>query len=411
MTVRDLANVFAAFRWGGLLRQHCTSAMDFPYSVAGLTDHTQCAGRTSTSRMRPTSRAAGSASRSGPSRSSSVSTTRRSCSGPPEGRGGSRGSVADVPARHADDRQARAAEPAWYGAGYAGSGLPAGAGTDTSGPARRRLAGPHGPAAALAGAAGTWRRATRPGRTVEDPRPRRRRIPRLVTWSAVVLVIGLIFRRAIASVVLMALSAALHLVGLNVHLPSVKFAWPWQTITAGTTTNTDLGPWVLQKIEGISKPALGQANFNFYFTHKVSKNIGPWPCWYESTFYAVGHAAATVDLNPGAVLVEAIGRSLPATGAQPSGARQSRPRGGEHGAAQPAAAAVGARRDDRQHPFAADRHAAQLDLSGPRLRPGAAAAVRQSVLYSQAQYIAFYKATHRTRSPARWCGPRRIRRC
>ena len=37
MTVRDLANVFAAFRWGGLLRQHCTSAMDFPYSVAGLT--------------------------------------------------------------------------------------------------------------------------------------------------------------------------------------------------------------------------------------------------------------------------------------------------------------------------------------------------------------------------------------
>jgi flagellum-specific peptidoglycan hydrolase FlgJ len=41
LTVRDLANVFAAFRWGGLLRQHCTSAMDFPYSVAGLTaDHT-----------------------------------------------------------------------------------------------------------------------------------------------------------------------------------------------------------------------------------------------------------------------------------------------------------------------------------------------------------------------------------
>jgi hypothetical protein len=41
LSVRDLANVFAAYRWGGLLRQHCTSAMDFPYSVAGLTaDHT-----------------------------------------------------------------------------------------------------------------------------------------------------------------------------------------------------------------------------------------------------------------------------------------------------------------------------------------------------------------------------------
>jgi len=38
LPVRDLANVFAAFRWGGLLRLHHTSAMEFPYSVAGLTD-------------------------------------------------------------------------------------------------------------------------------------------------------------------------------------------------------------------------------------------------------------------------------------------------------------------------------------------------------------------------------------
>jgi hypothetical protein len=129
-------------------------------------------------------------------------------------------------------------------------------------------------------------------------RPRRRIAP-WIRWTAVVLVAGLIFRRAVAAVVLMALSAALHLVGVQVHLPSVRFAWPWQTVSAGTTTNIDLGPWVLQKIEGISKPALGQANFNFLFTHKVSKNIGIWPCWYASTFYAVGHASATVDLNPG----------------------------------------------------------------------------------------------------------------
>jgi hypothetical protein len=100
-------------------------------------------------------------------------------------------------------------------------------------------------------------------------------------------------------VILVALSATLHFLGFNVHLPDIKFAWPWQTITAGTTTNTDLGPWVLQKIEGISKPALGQANFNFLFTHKVSKDMGPLPCWYASTFHAVGHASATVDLNPG----------------------------------------------------------------------------------------------------------------
>ncbi len=38
LSIRDLANVFAAFRWGGLLKAHRISAMEFPYSVAGLTD-------------------------------------------------------------------------------------------------------------------------------------------------------------------------------------------------------------------------------------------------------------------------------------------------------------------------------------------------------------------------------------
>lgn len=37
LSVRDLANVFAAFRWGALLKTHHISAMEFPYSVAGLT--------------------------------------------------------------------------------------------------------------------------------------------------------------------------------------------------------------------------------------------------------------------------------------------------------------------------------------------------------------------------------------
>ena len=36
LSVRDLASVFAAFRWGGLLKAHRISAMDFPYSVEGL---------------------------------------------------------------------------------------------------------------------------------------------------------------------------------------------------------------------------------------------------------------------------------------------------------------------------------------------------------------------------------------
>jgi hypothetical protein len=39
LSIRDLASVFAAFRWGGLLAAHHISAMEFPYSVEGLTAH------------------------------------------------------------------------------------------------------------------------------------------------------------------------------------------------------------------------------------------------------------------------------------------------------------------------------------------------------------------------------------
>ena len=148
----------------------------------------------------------------------------------------------------------------------------------------------------------------RPGPALGDPwrdrperagRPRRRLVPRWVKWGAVLALLGLIFRKAIAWAMLAVLGGALHLFGLNVHLPDIKLTWPWQSVTAGTTTDTEIGPWVLQKIEGISRPALGTENFNFVFTHKVSRSIGPWPCWYSGTFYAVGRASATVELNPG----------------------------------------------------------------------------------------------------------------
>ncbi len=125
------------------------------------------------------------------------------------------------------------------------------------------------------------------------------RIRGKLTWAAVLVVAGLVFRKVIGWAVLVALSAALHLFGISVRLPHIRLSWPWQTISAGTTTDTYIGPWVLQRIEGISRPALGTENFNFTFTHKVSKNIGIWPCWYSSTFAAVGHASATVNLNPG----------------------------------------------------------------------------------------------------------------
>ena len=134
-----------------------------------------------------------------------------------------------------------------------------------------------------------------PGRPRPDWRRRRR-----LAWAAGLAAVVLVFRRALASVLLAALAGTLHLVGINVHLPHISFGWPWQSIAAGHSTSTEVGPWVLQKIEGISRPALGQASFDFLFTHRVSKSIGPWPCWYASTFYAVGRASATVDLNPGA---------------------------------------------------------------------------------------------------------------
>jgi hypothetical protein len=144
---------------------------------------------------------------------------------------------------------------------------------------------------------------TRPRQVIRGqlvgPARRRRRVPRKLAWGAILILVVLIFRKVIAWAVLAALSAALHLAGLNVRLPHVALGWPWQSVTAGTTTDISVGPWVLQKIEGISRPALGTENFNFTFTHKVSKSIGIWPCWYSSTFATTGHASATVDLNPG----------------------------------------------------------------------------------------------------------------
>jgi len=227
-------------------------------------------------------------------------------------------------------------------------------------------------------------------------RPRRRWIPARLKWAVILLAVAWIFRRAIASVALLGLSAALHLVGVNVHLPTIKFGWPWQSITAGTVTNTDLGPWVLQRIEGISRPALGRENFSFFFTHRVSKNIGPWPCWYSSTFYAVGYASATVDLNPG-----------PSWWAPASGHYRlrvlSRPEGGKPGHVAvtmvlPLPQLPQSVNDVTINNMPSKPIATQHSWTYPGF--GCGVLIRpqfsDSVLYAQAQQIAFYRSTHVT---------------
>ena len=142
------------------------------------------------------------------------------------------------------------------------------------------------------------------------PQPPKRRhwysgIPRWLRWSVLVVIVLAIFRRIAAWAALAVLSGALHLFGINAHLPHVSFGWPWSA--SGTSTSTTLvGPLVLQKIEGIDKPALGSTTFDFQFTHSVSKPMGILPCWYSATFSAVGHA---------------LGHRRPEPGARPGGSR------------------------------------------------------------------------------------------
>jgi hypothetical protein len=236
-----------------------------------------------------------------------------------------------------------------------------------------------------------------PGDDEEDtrrPRWRRPRVPRWVTWGAAAVVIGLIFRKAVAWAVIAALSGFLHLVGVDIHLPSIKFAWPWQSISAGTTTDVPVGPWVLQNIEGISKPALGTENFSFVFTHKVDKSIGFWPCWYSSTFDASGRASATVDLNPGS-----------AWWAPSAGHFQlevlTKPLAGVAGTVAVSLVLPQPQLPQSVHDISVDNtlsHPVDTQHSWTYPGLGCGALIKpqfsQAVLYAQAQNLAFYQATH-----------------
>lgn len=233
------------------------------------------------------------------------------------------------------------------------------------------------------------------------PRPPGRRlfsrVPRWVLWGTIAAIAIAVFRRAVAWAVLATLSAALHLFGANIHLPHVTFGWPWSSVASQTTTSTTLvGPIVLQKIEGIDKPALGTDNFNFVFTHSVSHNIGFWPCWYSATFYAVGRASATVDLNPGPGWWRAAARHYQLRVLRA-------PADGKLGAVAITMALPLPQLPQSVHDVSVDNTLSKpLSTDHSWTYPGFGCGVlikpqfAQSVLYAQAQDEAFHQATHLT---------------
>jgi hypothetical protein len=225
------------------------------------------------------------------------------------------------------------------------------------------------------------------------PQPPRgwRRIPRWIRWTTLCVILVLFFRRAVTWAVIGALSAALHLFGVNWHLPHITFGWPW---SSSSTSNTVIGPLVLQKIQGIDKPALGTSTFNFVFTRKVSHNIGIWPCWYSATFYAVGHASATVDLNPGPAWWK------PATGNYRLRVLRT-PSGAVPGQVAVTMALPLPQLPQSVHDVAVDNTLSQpISTDHSWTYPGFGCGVlirpqfEQSVLYAQAQSEAFNQATH-----------------
>ena len=315
--------MFAGFRWGGLLKLHNTSAMEFPYLVPGpyRPAHGACAGPGSPNRTPRTSRAPNSAAHSARCRSSSASTTRppSSCHRQAQKAGGTRWSVCSSAC------WARSAHAGWPPNGAApGPGQLARPApvrrARRDRPGRRHLARPWaprprharragsplttatvrdgGPAGAGRGrrdshGPGTWPPASRrglgaarhdgrpasfaPPTAAADPARGSRGAP-----SAAVAGADLPPRDRLGRA-RSALSAALHLVGAQ-RPPAAGSGspGPGRRSAAGTTLQRPAwAPGCSSGSRASPRPALGTGpTSRFVFTHKVSKNIGPWPCWY-----------------------------------------------------------------------------------------------------------------------------------
>ena len=176
----------------------------------------------------------------------------------------------------------------------------------------------------------------------------------------------------------------------RLHLPH----WGISSITRAQTSTVFPGPLVLREINEIDRPALGSADFNFTFTRKVSHSVGIWPCWYSAEFQAVGHASATVDLNPGPAWWK------PATGHYQLKVLRA-PRPGIPGAVAITIVLPAPQLPQTVHDVSVDNtlsHPVDVQHSWTYPGLGCGALVRPqfsvSVLYAQAQQIAFTQATH-----------------
>ena len=215
----------------------------------------------------------------------------------------------------------------------------------------------------------------RPG---PGPGPPGSGIGRSAKWALVLAAAVFIFRRAIASVVLTALAATLHFLGLNVHLPTVRFAWPWQAITRGHHHEHRPGPVGAAEDRGHLPARAGPGQLHLRVHAQGVQEHRHLSVLVRQHVLRRGSRVGHRRPQPRPGLVGARPGALPAPGAEQAAGRAAGAGDGHDDAARPAAPPVGARRHDRQPAVQAGGHPAQLDLSRLRLRRAAPAAVRRS---------------------------------
>ena len=208
----------------------------------------------------------------------------------------------------------------------------------------------------------------------------------------------LIFRKAIAWAVLVTLAGALHLIGINAHLPHIKLQWPWQTIARAPPPMSSWARGCCRKSRAFSRPGHGELQLRLHAQGEQEHRL--LALLVYSTFYAVGHASATVDLNPGTAWWK------PATSHYKLDVL-SRPAGGKAGSVSVSIALPPPQLPQSVHDVSIDNTLSQPIATqhswtypgfgcGALLKPQFA----ESALYSQAQSLAFYRATRVIGDPA-----------